>query len=159
MDYLLRLIHHHRPVIDYNVLPLTGKQLLQIDGRDYAGFISKTPVVLPTPTAFPSTVGSNQNDRSPIDAGPSVAAPLRSSSNAARVTSVTRGVRQKNKPTSYQNQSFNEREQRKPSTRTNLHQEKGKPSEFSLDPIESRRTNFSVWGLFRFSPLKVNAYK
>lgn len=97
MDNLLRLIHHHRPVIDYNVLPLTGKQLLQIDGRDYAGFISKTPVGLPAPTAFPSTVGSNQNERSPIDAGPSVAAPLRSSTNGARVTSVTRGVRRKKK--------------------------------------------------------------
>lgn len=34
--------------------------------------------------------------------------------------------------------------QGKPSTCTNLHQEKGKPSEFSLDPIESRRTFKSI---------------
>lgn len=31
----LRLLHHHKPVIDYDSLPTTGEVLLAIDGRDF----------------------------------------------------------------------------------------------------------------------------
>lgn len=31
----LRLLHHHKPVIDYDSLPSSGEQLLAIDGRDF----------------------------------------------------------------------------------------------------------------------------
>lgn len=35
LDYFLELLHHHKPQINYDTLPSSGKQLLRIDGRDF----------------------------------------------------------------------------------------------------------------------------
>jgi hypothetical protein len=34
LTYLLQLLKEHRPPVDYDVLPSSGKQLMFIDGRD-----------------------------------------------------------------------------------------------------------------------------
>jgi hypothetical protein len=74
LDLFLRLMRHHKPVIDYDVLPATGKQLLKIDGRDYCGYKP------PTPFASTSVI---------------VTPTVRTTSRSVSVTSVARGLGRK----------------------------------------------------------------
>lgn len=41
MTCFLKLFKRHQPIPEYDTLPSTGQQLLQIDGRDYYGFPSE----------------------------------------------------------------------------------------------------------------------
>ncbi|KAK4003606.1 hypothetical protein OUZ56_005363 [Daphnia magna] len=125
MDNLLRLIHHHRPVIDYNVLPLTGKQLLQIDGRDYAGLYKKHPLDYSRQLPFRQLLDQIKMSvhRLMLDPALPLLEPRLPKCSSSSIYKYIQG---------------------KPSTCTNLHQEKGIPSEFSLDPIEFRRTFKSI---------------